>query len=173
MSRHIFLLVTLAVLAIGITVYKARQNNISVRIIAVLQQSGPQLQWKDEKGMLQLTKWEKDEIRQNGITGDLETVYTTGRGSAATEVRIVIILRSPLSRNADYDLKVPKSGSVIYIQTDSGLKLVSGDFVPSALQLKIIQERNDTEFQIDMPAEGVESGGEIFWWDDAGKFHNL
>jgi len=150
---------------------KAAAENISVRIVAVLQRPAPQLSWTNEREMLQLTREEKEAIESNGVTGQLEVVYTTGRGSGSREVRVVIIQSSPLKENAR--LPVPESGSAIYIEKEGALKPLSTNFPVSSLTLEIYQEKKETTFFMDYPRDRVRSGGSIFWWDENGKWHEL
>lgn len=149
----------------------AAKENISVRIMAVLQRPSDRLSWSNEREMLQLNAAEKDAITKSGITGELEVVYTTGRGSGSREVRVVIIQTSPLS--ADAVLPVPENGSFIYIQDHGSLKPLFTNSVASTLKLEIYQQKPDTVFFMDYPRDGVRSGGSIFWWDENGKWHML
>lgn len=150
---------------------KAAVEDISVRIIAVLQRPAPQLSWFNEREMLQLTREEKEAIGTNGVTGQLEVVYTTGRGSGSREVRVVIIQRGPLTTNTR--LPVPESGSAIYIERDGTLIPVFTNSLPSSLILEIYQEKRRTTFFMDYPRDRVRSGGAIFWWDENGKWNEL
>ena len=150
---------------------KAAAENISVRIVAVLQRPAPQLSWTNEREMLQLTHEEKEAIEASDITGQLEVVYTTGEGSGSKEVRVVIIQSNPLMENAR--LPVPESGSAIYIEKKGVLKPLSTNFPASALTLEIYQEKKETTFFMDYPRDGVRSGGSVFWWDENGKWHEL
>jgi hypothetical protein len=150
---------------------KAAAEDISVRIMAVLQRPSDRLSWSNESEMLQLTTAEKDAITKSGVTGELEVVYTTGRGSGSREVRVVIIQTSPLS--ADAVLPVPETGSFIYIQDHGSLKPLFTNSVASTLKLEIYQQKPDTVFFMDYPRDGVRSGGSIFWWDENGKWHML
>src|SRR5687767_2744128 len=61
----------------------------AVRIVAVLHRPTAGLTWANEREMLQLTPDEKDAISKTAIRGELEVVYTTGRGSGPQEVRII------------------------------------------------------------------------------------
>src|SRR5690242_18641071 len=70
---------------------KSAAEDISVRIVAVLQRPSESLSWSNEREMLQLTSAEKDAITKSGVLGNMEVVYSTGRGSGSREVRIVII----------------------------------------------------------------------------------
>ncbi len=121
--------------------------------------------------MLQLTPEEKKAIEADGVRGQLEVVYTTGRGSGSREVRVVIIQSSPLKENAR--LPVPESGSAIYIEKEGALKPLSTNFPVSSLTLEIYQEKKETTFFMDYPRDRVRSGGSIFWWDENGKWHEL
>ena len=150
---------------------KAAAENISVRIVAVLQRPATQLSWINEREMLQLTREEKEAIEANGVTGQLEVVYTTGRGSGSREVRVVIIQTNPLKENAR--LPVPESGSAIYLEKEGVLKPLSKNFPTSSLTLEIYQEKKETTFFMDYPRDRVRSGGSIFWWDENGKWHEL
>ena len=149
----------------------AAKEDISVRIMAVLQRPSDRLSWSNEREMLQLNAAEKDAITKSGVTGELEVVYTTGRGSGSREVRVVIIQTSPLS--ADAVLPVPESGSFIYIQDHGSLKPLFTNSMASTLKLEIFQQKPDTVFFMDYPRDGVRSGGSIFWWDENGKWHML
>jgi hypothetical protein len=150
---------------------KAAPDDISVRIVAVLQRPAYQLEWINERQMLQLTPEEKATIASHGVRGKLEVVYTTARGSGSSQVRVVIIQTSPLKTNAL--LQVPKSGSAIYLQQDGDLKPLSPNIPVSSLRMRIMQEKGQTTFSLDYPRDGVTSGGSIFWWDEQGKWHPL
>lgn len=151
---------------------KAAAEDITVRIIAVLQRPAPRLSWVNEREMLQLTREEKEAIATNGVTGQLEVVYTTGRGgNASREVRVVIIQSGPLKENAR--VPVPESGSAIYIEKERALKPLFTKFSASSLTLEIYQEKKETTFFMDYPRDRVRSGGSIFWWDENGKWHEL
>ncbi len=150
---------------------EAAAENISVRIVAVLQRPATQLSWTNEREMLQLTREEKEAIEANGVTGQLEVVYTTGRGSGSREVRVVIIQSNPLKDIGR--LPVPESGSAIYLEKEGVLNPLSTNFPVSSLTLEIYQEKKDTTFFMDYPRDGVRSGGSIFWWDENGKWHEL
>jgi len=91
----------------------AAAEDISVRLVAVLQRPAVQLTWINEHNLPQLTRVEQEAIAAKGDTGQMEVVYSTGRGSGSKEVRVVIIQSSPLKANAR--LPVPESGSAIYI----------------------------------------------------------
>src|SRR5437016_4020750 len=132
---------------------KAAAEDINVRIVAVLQQPALQLSWVNERQMLQLTREEKEATATNGVTGQLEVVYTTGRGSGSREVRVVIIQSSPLKANAR--LPVPESGSAIYIEKEGVLKPLSTNFLASSLTLEIYQEKKETTFFMDYPRDRV------------------
>jgi hypothetical protein len=150
---------------------KAAAEDINVRIVAVLQRPASQLSWVNEREMLQLTREEKEAIATNGVTGQLEVVYTTGRGSGSREVRVVIIQSSPLKENGR--LHVPESGSAIYIEKEGALQPLSTNFPASSLTLEIFQEKKETTFFMDYPRDRVRAGGSIFWWDANGKWHEL
>src|SRR5271170_2825009 len=113
--------------------------------------------------MLQLSAAEKDAITKSGVTGELEVVFTTGRGSGSREVRVVLIQTSPLS--ADGVLSIPEHGSFIYIQDQGSLKPLFTNAVASSLKLEIYQQKRDTVFFMNYPRDGVRSGGSLFWWD--------
>ena len=146
-------------------------EDISVRIVAILQRPSQHLSWWNERELLQLTKEEKDAIVKSGVTGEMEVVYTTGRGSGSGEVRVVIIQTSPLS--SDAKLPVPQSGSYIYIQRDGALKPLLTNSAASSLTLEIYQRKRETVFFMDYPRDRVRSGGAVFWWDENGKWHEL
>src|ERR1700722_13743675 len=74
----------------------AAAEDISVRIVAVLQKPAPQLSWINERQMLQLTPDEKKIIENAGVKGQMEVVSSDGRGSGSKEVRVVIIQSGPL-----------------------------------------------------------------------------
>jgi hypothetical protein len=150
---------------------KAAAEDINVRIVAVLQRPASHLSWVNEREMLQLTREEKEAIATNGATGQLEVVYTAGRGSGSKEVRMVLIQSSPLKENGR--LPVPESGSAIYIEKEGALKPLSTNFPVSSLTLEIFQEKKDTTFFMDYPRDRVRYGGSIFWWDENGKWHML
>ncbi len=150
---------------------KAAAEDISVRVVAVLQRPALELSWIDEHGLPQLTAEEKGAIATNGVTGQLEVVYSTGRGSGSREVRVVIIQTSPLS--SDAKLPVPESGSFIYIQNGGTLKPLLTNSVVSSLILEIYQQKRETVFFMDYPRDRTRSGGTVFWWDENGKWHEL
>jgi len=149
----------------------ASAEDISVRILAVLQKPADQLSWANEREMLRLTLDEKRSIATNGIKGELQVVYTTGRGGGSKEVRVVIVQSGPLK--ADVRLPVPKFGSAIFVERAGELQPLPGNPPRSALTLEIFQERKETTFFMNIPKEGVRSGGAIFWWDENGKWHPL
>jgi hypothetical protein len=150
---------------------KQAAEDISVRIVAVLQRSSQHLSWSNERDGLQLTKEEKDAIVKSGVTGEMEVVHTTGGGSGSREVRVVIIQTSPLS--SDAKLPVPERGSFIYIQRDGMLKPLLTNSAVSSLTLEIYQQKRETVFFMDYPRDRVRSGGAVFWWDENGKWHML
>jgi hypothetical protein len=149
----------------------AAAEDISVRIVAVLQRPAAQLGWINEHNLPQRTREEKEVIATNGVTGQLEVVYSTGRGSGSREVRVVIIQTSPLT--SDVKLPVPESGSSIYIQDGGTLKPLLTNSVASSLTLEIYQQKRETVFFMDYPRDRVRSGGAVFWWDENGKWHEL
>lgn len=150
---------------------KMAAEDISVRIVAVLQRPAPQLSWFDEQDTLKLTREEKESIATNGVTGQMEVVSTTGPGGGSREVRVVIIQTSPLKANAR--LAVPERGSAIYIEKDGVLKPLFTNFPASSLTLEIYQEKRETTYFMDYPRDRVRSGGSIFQWDENGKWHEL
>ncbi len=151
----------------------AAAEDLTVRLVAVLQRPAPQLSWLKERGLLKLTKEEKAVIESKGVTGQMKVVHTTGRGSGSNEVRVVIIQKGPLNPNAKLKLPVPKSGSAIYIQDDGSLKPLSTNDVQSSLTLEVYQEKPHTGFFMDYPKDRTRYGGAIFWWDEKGKLHEL
>ena len=150
---------------------EAAAEDISVRIVAVLRRPAETLSWIDEREMLQLTREEKKTVETEGVTGQMEVVYTTGRGSGSHEVRLVIIQCGPLSSNAV--LAVPRSGSFIYVQDGGALKPLVTNSVVSSLKLEIYQEKRETAFFMDYPRDRTRYGGAVFWWDENGKWHML
>ncbi len=148
---------------------KAAAEDISVRIVAVLRRPAKTLSWVGEREMLQLTPGEKKGVGTNGLTGHMEVVYTTGRGSGSREVRIVIIQSGPLTSNAV--LAVPQSGSSIYVQEGGALKPLVTNSVASSLMLEIYQEKRETAFFMDYPRDRTRYGGAVFWWDEKGQWH--
>ena len=156
---------------LSLSCFGSPPEDISVRIMAVLQRPSEHLSWTNEQEMLQLNTAEKAAITKSGVTGEMEVVYTTGRGSGSREVRVVIIQNSPLT--ADTRLPVPENGSFIYIQDGGSLKPLFTNSMPSSLTLQIHQQKGETVFSMDYPRDGVRSGGSIFWWDKNGKWHEL
>jgi hypothetical protein len=150
---------------------KAAKENISVRIVSVLQRPDSQLSWINERDLLQLKPEEKEAIRSRGVKGQLEVVSTDGRGSGLREVRMVIIQGSPLKQNAR--LPVPESGSAIYIENGGKLEPLFTNSTPSALTLEIYQDKTDTIFFMDYPRDRVRCGGGMFRWDENGNFHGI
>lgn len=150
---------------------KEAAEDISVRIVAVLQRPAATLSWIDEHSLPQLTAEEKNAIAASGVTGQMEVVYTSGRGSGSREVRVVIIQTSPLS--ADAKLHVPEKGSYIYIQGGGTLKPLLTNSPASSLTLEIYQQKGETVFFMGYPRDRVRSGGSIFSWDENGHWHML
>jgi hypothetical protein len=150
---------------------KKAAEDISVRIVAVLQRPAAKLSWIDEHSLPQLTTEERKAIAASGVTGQMEVVYSTGRGTGSREVRVVIVQGSPLS--ADAKLRVPESGSYIYIQDGGTLKPLLTNSPASSLTLEIYQQKGETVFFMDYPRDRVRSGGSIFWWDENGHWHML
>ena len=150
---------------------KAAAEDISVRIISVLHRPAGSLSWINEHDLPQLTAEEQEAIAKHGVTGQMEVVYSTARGTGSKEVRVVIIQSGPLITNAH--LAVPKSGCAIFIQETGELKPLFTNSPPSALTLEIFQEKKQTTFFFDYPRDRVRSGGAIFWWDENGNWHEL
>jgi hypothetical protein len=121
--------------------------------------------------MLQLTPQEKEAVAKSGVTGELEVVYTAGRGSGSREVRVVIIQTGPLQSAAR--LLVPTSGSFVYVQESGSLKPLVTNSTPSSLVMEIKQQPRETVFFMDYPRDKTRYGGAIFWWDEKGRFREL
>ena len=149
---------------------KAAAEDISVRVVSVLRQPGKELSWQNEGRVFSLTQEEQEAIKKS-VTGQLQVVYTTGRGSGSREVRVVIIMSGPLKENAR--LPFPETGSYIYLQEGGALKPLLTNSPPSALTLEIYQEKTNTVFFMDYPRDRVRSGGAIFFWDENGRFHEI
>jgi len=159
-------------LTIGSSQWKrAAAEDISVRLVAVLQRPAERLSWTNEGGMLQLTDEEKKAIATNGVMGQLEAVYTTGRGGGSREVRVVIIQEGPLRKNAR--LTVPETGSAIYFEKEGLLTPLFTNFPQSSLSIDIEQGKKWTMFYMDSPRDLVRTGGAVFVWDDNGKWHKF
>ena len=150
---------------------KAAAEDISVRIISVFHRPAANLSWINEHDLPQLTAEEQEAIAKHGVTGQMEVVYSTARGSGSKEVRVVINQTGPLTANAR--LAVPKSGSAIFIHETGELKPLFTNSPPSALILEIFQEKKETTFFLDYPRDRVRSGGAMFWWDEDGHFHEI
>ena len=164
----------LLVVIIGVFFVSGCGNNSkdpTVRIVAVLQRPAVGLSWANERDMLQLTPEEKKKISDAGVTGELEVVYTAGRGSGSPEVRVVIIQAAPLLFPTR--IPVPINGSVVYLQERGVLKQVVTNSALSSLILEIKQETNQTMFYMDYPRDMTRYGGAVFWWDANGKWHEL
>jgi hypothetical protein len=149
----------------------AEAEDISVRIVAVLQKPAPQLSWINERQMLQLTPDEKKIIENVGVKGQMEVVSSDGRGSGSKEVRVVIIQSGPLA--ADARLIVPRNGSAIYLQDGGKLEPLWTNSTPSALQLEIYHLKSSTAFFLDYPRDQTRYGGDIISWNTNGTYHRL
>ena len=148
---------------------KAAAEDIRVHIISVVQLPGEALSWEDN--LDRIVDDEREAIAKAGVTGQLRVVLAQTRGSGSHEVRIVIILSSPLKENAR--LPVPETGSYTYIQEDATLKPLLTNSAPSALTLEIYQEKTNTVFFMDYPRDRVRCGGGIFLWDGKGHFREI
>jgi len=148
---------------------KAAAEDIRVHMISVVYLPGEKLSWEDD--IDKLTDEEKEAITKADLTGRLRVVLGQTRGSGSREVRVVIILRSPLKKSAL--LPVPEYGSAIYVQEDDSLKPLLTNAIPSALTIELYQKQLVTEFFMDYPRDRVRCGGGIFLWDENGHFHEI
>jgi hypothetical protein len=146
-------------------------QDISVRLVAVVQRAGHGLSWIHESDMLRLTQEEKTIIERAGVTGQMEVVNTTERGSGHLTVRVVIIQHGPLT--AKSQLTVPNRGSSIFVEEGIGFKPVSTNSVASGLVVELQQEGSETSFYLNYPRDRTRSGGGLFWWDANGEYKGL
>lgn len=147
---------------------KAAAENIYVDIISVFQKPGAKLVWREDRPTMTLSRDEKAIIESHGVTGELEVVLTTGRGSGSVPVRVVVIQNSPIGKSVQ--LPVPESGSYIYVEKGETLVPLSTNRPPSALMLDIVPEKGLTAFYLNYPRDRVRSGGTLFLWEDDGSF---
>ena len=149
---------------------KAAAEDISVRIISVLQRPSPSLTWREDRPGLNLSQLEKQIIESQSVTGELEVIKSDGRGSGSMEVRVVIIQHSPVTKSVN--LPVPARGSFIYIQKEESLAPLFTDGLPSALVLQVSPQPGYTAFRLDYPRDRTTYGGALFWWDKDGNFQS-
>jgi hypothetical protein len=147
---------------------KAAAENVCVDIISVLQTPGAKLVWREDRPTMALSRDEKAIIESHGVTGELEVVLTTGRGSGSVRVRVVVIQNGPIEKNVQ--LPVPESGSYIYVEKGKTLVPLSTNRPPSTLMLEVVPEKGLTAFYLNYPRDRVRSGGTLFLWEDDGRF---
>ena len=142
-------------------------ENISIELIAVFWEPFDGFSWSGERAQLKLIDKEKQTLIQNDIKGRYKVMNWLQRGSSPHHQRIVILQGTPLSQSVA--LPIWSGESSIFLQKESQFQRLPSEGIPSNLTVELTQEKDVTSFYVDLPTEGIRTGGGLFFWGNDGR----